>query len=86
VIITMSSCGADAWTAAGFGLAARFGAAGFGAAGPLAVLVARRADFVGDAAVVSGAGVDGFDDAGFRRADFFVSDIYDFKPRKAKTE
>jgi hypothetical protein len=73
VIITISSGGADGWTAAGFGFAARFGAAALGAAELFVVLVARRAAFVGDAAVVNGAGVD------LRRVDFFVSDIYDFK-------
>ena len=73
VIITMLSCGADGCAPAFFGFAARFGAAALGDTAGLFVLP-RRADFVGDAAVVSGAGVDGFD-AVLRRVDFFVSDI-----------
>jgi hypothetical protein len=84
VIITMSSGGADGWRSAFFGFAARFGAAVFAAGAGLAVLPARRADFVGDAAVVSGAGVDGLD-AGLRRVGFLVSDIYDCKTSLNKT-
>ena len=80
----MSSRASELRTAAGFAFAARFGAAAFGVAELFAVLVARRADFVGDAAVVSGAGVDGLE-AVLRRVVFFVSDIYDFKTSVNKT-
>jgi hypothetical protein len=79
VIITMSSCGAEGCPAAGFGFAARFGAAAFGVDERFVVLVARRAAFVGDADVVNGADVD------LRRVDFFVSGIYDFKTSVNKT-